>query len=57
MEALSSVEDAEMARSSRRPREVCERAVGLVVESQSDDGSRWEAIVSVAEEVGASAES
>jgi transposase len=46
-----------MARSSRHPREVRERAVALVLETQSDYGSRWEAIVSVAEKVGASAES
>ena len=46
-----------MARSSRHPREVRERAVTLVLESQSDYGSQWEAIVSVAEKVGASAES
>jgi transposase len=46
-----------MARSSRHPREVRERAVALVLESQSDYGSQWEAIVSVAGKVGASAES
>ena len=46
-----------MTRSSRHPREVRERAVALVLESQSDYGSQWEAIVSVAEKVGASAES
>ncbi len=46
-----------MARSSRHPREVRERAVTLVLETQSDYGSQWEAIVSVAEKVGASAES
>jgi transposase len=46
-----------MARSTRHPREVRERAVALVLESQSDYGSRWEAIVSVAEKVGVSAES
>jgi len=38
-----------MARSSRHPREVRERAVALVLETQSDYGSQWEAIVSVAE--------
>lgn len=38
-----------MARSSRHPREVRERAVELVLETQSDYGSQWEAIVSVAE--------
>ena len=41
-----------MTRSSRHPREVRERAVGLVLESQSDYGSQWEAIVSVAGKVG-----
>ena len=46
-----------MARSSRHPCEVRERAVTLVLESQSDYGSQWEAIVSVAGKVGASAES
>jgi ribosomal protein L7Ae-like RNA K-turn-binding protein len=34
-----------MARSSRHPREVRERAVALVVETQSDYGSQGEAIV------------
>jgi hypothetical protein len=51
MEVLSYVEDGEMARFSRHPRGVCERAVALVVETRSDYGSRWEAIVSVAEKV------
>ena len=46
-----------MARSSRHPREVRERAVALVLETQSDYGSQWEAIVSVAEKVGVSGES
>ncbi|MGH3873271.1 MAG: transposase [Pseudonocardiaceae bacterium] len=46
-----------MARSSRHPREVRERAVALVWETQSDYGSRREAIVSVAEKVGVSGES
>jgi transposase len=46
-----------MARSSRHPREVRERAVALVLESQSDYGSQWEAIVSVAQKVGVSSES
>jgi transposase len=46
-----------MARSSRHPREVRERAVALVWETQSDYGSQWEAIVSIAEKVGVSAES
>jgi hypothetical protein len=34
-----------MARSSRHPREVRERAVALVLETQADYGSQWEAIV------------
>ena len=34
-----------------------ERAVALVLESQSDYGSQWEAIVSVAGKVGVSGES
>ena len=46
-----------MARSSRHPREVRERAVALVWETQSDYGSQWEAIVSVAQKVGVSGES
>jgi transposase len=46
-----------MVRSSRHSREVRERAVALVLESQLDYGSQWEAIVSVAGKVGASAES
>lgn len=46
-----------MARSSRHPREVRERAVRLVLETQSDYGSQWEAIVSIAEKVGVSGES
>ena len=46
-----------MARSSRHPREVRERAVALVLENQSDYGSQWEAIVSIAAKVGVSAES
>jgi transposase len=36
---------------------VRERAVALVWETQSDYGSQWEAIVSIAEKVGVSAES
>jgi transposase len=46
-----------MARSSRHPREVRERAVTLVLETQADYGSQWEAIVSVAQKVGVSGES
>jgi transposase len=36
---------------------VRERAVALVLENQSDYGSQWEAIVSIAAKVGVSAES
>jgi transposase len=46
-----------MARSSKHPREVRERAVALVLETQSEYGSQWEAIVSVAQKVGVSGES
>ena len=46
-----------MTRSSRHPREVRERAVALVLECQSDYGSQWEAIVSVAGKVAVSSES
>jgi transposase len=38
-----------MARSSRHPREVRERVVALVLETQSNYGSQWGAIVSVAQ--------
>ncbi len=43
-----------MARSSRHPREVRERAVALVWETQSDYGSQWESIVSISGKVGVS---
>src|SRR5262249_44732842 len=46
-----------MARSSRHPREVRERAVALVLETQSEYGSQWEGIMSIAGKVGVSAES
>jgi transposase len=46
-----------MARSSRHPREVRERAVALVWETQSEYGSQWEAIMSIAQKVGVLAES
>lgn len=46
-----------MARSTRHPREVRERAVALVVENKSDYASQWEAIVSIAVKVGVSTES
>lgn len=55
METLSEWR-MEMARSSRHPPEVRERAVALVVENQSDYASQWGAIVSIAVKVGASAE-
>ncbi len=45
-----------MARSTRHPREVRERAVGLVREHQSEYASQWEAIVSIAGKVGVSSE-
>ena len=46
-----------MARLRRHPREVRERAVGLVLEHQSEYASQWEVIVSVAGKVGVSSES
>jgi transposase len=46
-----------MARSSRHPREVRERAVALVFEQVEQYGSQWEAITSIAGKVGVSAES
>jgi transposase len=46
-----------MARSSRHPREVRERAVALVLEHRSEYASQWEAIVSIAGKVGVSSES
>lgn len=45
-----------MARSTRHPREVRERAVVLVCEHQSKYASQWEAIVSIAGKVGVSSE-
>lgn len=45
-----------MARSTRHPREVRERAVKLVLEHQSEHASQWEAIVSIAGKVGVSSE-
>lgn len=46
-----------MARSSRHPREVRERAVALVFEQVEQYGSQWEAIKSISAKVGVSAES
>lgn len=45
-----------MARSSRHPREVRERAVALVFEQVSEHASQWETICSVAAKVNVSAE-
>ena len=50
-------EDGVMARSSRHPREVRERAVALVFEQVELYSSQWEAIRSIAAKVGVSAES
>ena len=46
-----------MAKSSRHPRELRERAVALVFEQVGQYSSQWEAIVSIAAKVGVSAES
>ena len=50
-------EDGVMARSSRHPREVRERAVALVFEQVELYSLQWEAIRSIAAKVGVSAES
>jgi transposase len=51
------VEDVFMAKSSRHPREVRERAVALVFEQVGAYSSQWEAIRSIAAKVGVSPES
>ncbi len=45
-----------MARASRFSREVRERSVRMVFEHRSEHGSQWEAICSIAEKIGCSAE-
>jgi transposase len=49
-------EDGVMAKSSRHPREVRERAVALVFEQVEQYSSQWAAITSIAAKVGVSAE-
>ena len=49
-------EDGVMAKSSRHPREVRERAVALVFEQVGQYSSQWAAITSIAAKVGVSAE-
>ena len=46
-----------MARRSRFSQEVRERAVRMVFEHENEYGSEWEAMCSIAEKIGCSAES
>ena len=46
-----------MTNNGRYPAELRERAVRMVLEHERDHGSRWEAICSVADKLGPSAES
>ena len=45
-----------MSRPSRYSPEVRERAVGMVRERESDEGSQWSAICSISEKLGCTAE-
>ena len=46
-----------MANNRRYPAELCEGAVRMVLDDERLYGSRWEAICSVSEKLGSSAES